>query len=137
MDSAPDFYFDSVSQIKMDRWSQGRVTLLGDAAGCASPMSGMGTSLAVVGAYILAGELKEADGDYAGAFARYEEQMRGFVAGSQQLAEGSDWFVPETWFKLWISRLVWKILPYTPWKNMMIEMPMKVANSISLKKYQL
>ena len=135
MDSAPDFYFDSVSQIKMDRWSRGRVTLLGDAAGCASPMSGMGTSLAVVGAYILAGELKEADGDYTSAFARYEEQMRGFGAAAQKLAEGADWFVPETRFKLWASRMVWKILPYTPWKNMMIEMPMKVANSVSLKDY--
>ncbi len=61
MDSATDFYFDSVGQIKMDRWSRGRVTLLGDAAWCASPMAGMGTSLAVVGAYILAGELREAD----------------------------------------------------------------------------
>jgi 2-polyprenyl-6-methoxyphenol hydroxylase-like FAD-dependent oxidoreductase len=135
MDNAPDFYFDSAGQIKMDRWSEGRVALLGDAAWCASPMSGMGTSLAVVGAYILAGELKEADGDYATAFARYEELMRGFVAGAQQLAEGADWFVPETRFKLWVSRLVWKILPYTPWKNMMIEMPMKVANSVSLKDY--
>ena len=98
-------------------------------------MSGMGTSLAVVGAYILAGELKEADGDYTLAFARYEEQMRGFVAAAQQLAEGADWFVPETRFKLWVSRIVWKILPYTPWKNMMIEMPMKVANSVCLKDY--
>lgn len=136
MDNAPDFYFDSVSQIKMDRWSRGRVTLLGDAAGCASPMSGMGTSLAVVGAYILAGELKEADGDYIPAFARYEEQMRGFVAACQKLAEGAEWFVPGTRFKLWLSRVIWKILPYTPWKNMMIEMPMKVANSIRLKNYQ-
>jgi len=57
MESAPDFYFDSVSQVKMNRWSSGRSVLLGDAAYCASPLSGMGTGMAVVGAYILAGEL--------------------------------------------------------------------------------
>jgi 2-polyprenyl-6-methoxyphenol hydroxylase-like FAD-dependent oxidoreductase len=47
MDEAPDFYFDSVSQIRMERWSTGRSVLLGDAGYCASPISGMGTSMAV------------------------------------------------------------------------------------------
>ncbi|MEO6979174.1 MAG: FAD-dependent monooxygenase, partial [Mucilaginibacter sp.] len=96
MDSAPDFYFDSVSQIRMDRWSDGRIALLGDAGYCASPMSGMGTGMAVVGAYILAGELSKADGDYAAAFARYEERMRPFVTAAQKMAEGAEWFVPTT-----------------------------------------
>lgn len=136
MDSAPDFYFDSVSQIRMDRWSDGRIALLGDAGYCASPMSGMGTSMAVVGAYILAGELNEADGDYATAFARYEQCMRPFVTAAQKMAEGAEWFVPTTRFKLWMSRQIWKILPHTPWKNMMIEMPMKVATSIKLPEYE-
>jgi 2-polyprenyl-6-methoxyphenol hydroxylase-like FAD-dependent oxidoreductase len=135
MDEAKDFYFDSVSQIRMDRWSDGRIALLGDAGYCASPMSGMGTSMAVVGAYILAGELNEADGDYATAFARYEKQMRPFVTAAQKMAEGAEWFVPTTRFKLWMSRQIWKILPHTPWKNMMIEMPMKVATSIKIKDY--
>lgn len=135
MDNATDFYFDSASQIKMDNWSKGRVTLLGDAAGCASPMSGMGTSMAVVGAYILAGELKAAQGEHTIAFARYEAQMRDFVAASQKLADGAEWFVPTTRFKHWMSEKIWKILPYTPWKNMMIEMPRKVANTVTLKSY--
>jgi len=135
MDDATDFYFDSVSQIRMDRWSNDRIALLGDAGYCASPMSGMGTSMAVTGAYILAGELKEADGDYSIAFARYEEKMRPFVTAAQKLAEGAEWFVPTTRFKLWMSRQIWKILPHTPWKNMMIEMPMKVATSIKIKDY--
>ncbi len=78
MENAPDFYFDSVSQVKMDSWSSGRAVLLGDAAYCASPLSGMGTGMAVVGAYVLAGELAEAAGDYAVAFERYESAMRGF-----------------------------------------------------------
>ena len=55
--AAPDFYLDSMGQVRLDRWSQGRVVLLGDAGYCPSPLSGLGTSLALVGAYILAGEL--------------------------------------------------------------------------------
>lgn len=137
MDAAPDFYFDSVSQVKMDRWSAGRKVLLGDAAYCASPLSGMGTGMAVVGAYVLAGELAEADGNYALAFERYESLMRDFVKRCQAIADGgTDWFVPRTRFRLWMSNQMWKILPYTPWKNMMIDVPLKIGNSISLKDYQ-
>ncbi|MBO9730229.1 MAG: FAD-dependent monooxygenase [Chitinophaga sp.] len=135
MDQTDDFYFDAACQIKMDSWSSGRVTLMGDAAHCSSPLSGMGTSMAVVGAYVLAGELKAASGEHTVAFARYEAQMRDFVTAGQKMADGADWFVPSTPFKLWMSEKIWKILPYTPWKNMMIEMPMKVANSITLKQY--
>ena len=58
---AGDFYFDSFAQMHMRSWSSGRVTLVGDAGYCASPLSGMGTSLALVGAYVLAGELGPAD----------------------------------------------------------------------------
>ena len=58
MRNAPDFYFDEMSQIVMDHWSIGRVALVGDAAYCCSPLSGQGTSVALLGAYILAGELK-------------------------------------------------------------------------------
>ena len=61
---APDFYFDRIAQTHMERWSSGRVALLGDAAYCPSPLSGMGTSLALVGAYVLAGELATAGDDY-------------------------------------------------------------------------
>ncbi|MGV4925987.1 FAD-dependent monooxygenase [Streptomyces sp. BHT-5-2] len=83
---APDFHFDSLSQIRMNRWSQGRVVLLGDAGYCGSPMTGQGTSLALIGAYVLAGELKAARGDHLAAFAAYEQELREHVAGTQQLA---------------------------------------------------
>jgi len=135
MDDAPDFYFDAVSQIKMDRWSAARTVLLGDAGYCGSPLSGMGTSMAMVGAYVLAGELKEAAGDHTIAFARYEALMRDFVNRCQKLAEGADWFVPRTRWKLWLSTQMWRMLPYTPWKNMMIDVPVKIGNSIRLKDY--
>jgi 2-polyprenyl-6-methoxyphenol hydroxylase-like FAD-dependent oxidoreductase len=136
MPTAPDFYFDSVSQVKMNKWSAGRAVLLGDAAYCASPLSGMGTGMAVVGAYILAGELAQAGGDYSLAFERYESLMRNFVDQCQKIADGgTDWFVPRTPLRLWLSNQMWKILPYTPWKNMMIEVPLKIGNSIHLKDY--
>jgi hypothetical protein len=61
--------------------------------------------------------------------------MRDFVTQCQKLAEGADWFVPRTRFKLWFSQQMWKVLPYTPWKNVMIELPLKIGNSITLKEY--
>ncbi|MGI5204338.1 FAD-dependent monooxygenase [Spirillospora sp. CA-108201] len=83
---APDFHFDSMAQIHMDSWSKGRVVLLGDAGYCGSPLSGQGTSMAMVGAYVLAGELKAAGGDHRAAFANYEKELRGYVAANQELA---------------------------------------------------
>jgi 2-polyprenyl-6-methoxyphenol hydroxylase-like FAD-dependent oxidoreductase len=137
LESTPDFYFDSVSQVKMDRWSSGRAVLLGDAAWCPSPLSGMGTGMAVFGAYVLAGELAHADGDHQLAFHRYEDEMRPFVQKCQGIADGgADWFVPRTRLRLWFSTQMWKILPYTPWKNMMLEVPLKIGNSIHLKEYR-
>ncbi|MFD6281377.1 FAD-dependent monooxygenase [Streptomyces sp. NPDC060209] len=83
---APDFYCDAMAQIRMDRWSHGRVALLGDAGYCPSPLSGQGTSLALVGAHVLADALAQAPGDHAAAYARYEGRMRDFVALNQSLA---------------------------------------------------
>ncbi|MBB3091929.1 FAD-dependent monooxygenase [Nocardioides albus] len=83
--TAEDFYFDSMAQIKMESWSRGRTVLLGDAAHCAAPLSGQGTSLALVGAYVLAVELGRAT-DHAEAFVGYEKRMRTFVEANQELA---------------------------------------------------
>jgi 2-polyprenyl-6-methoxyphenol hydroxylase-like FAD-dependent oxidoreductase len=80
---APDFHFDSMSQIRMDSWSRGNVVLLGDAGYCGSPLSGQGTSMALVGAYVLAGELAA---DASTAFQRYEEILRPYVAANQDIA---------------------------------------------------
>ncbi|GLY48769.1 FAD-dependent monooxygenase [Lentzea sp. NBRC 102530] len=80
---APDFHFDSMSQIRMDSWSTGNVVLLGDAGYCGSPLSGQGTSMALVGAYVLAGELAK---NPATAFRRYEEVLRPYVLANQEIA---------------------------------------------------
>ncbi|WP_204295526.1 FAD-dependent monooxygenase [Actinoplanes campanulatus] len=74
MDTSADFYFDSISQVELPRWSAGRVTLLGDAAHCPSPASGQGTSLALTGAYVLGRHLGT-----PGGLAAYEAEMRPYV----------------------------------------------------------
>jgi 2-polyprenyl-6-methoxyphenol hydroxylase-like FAD-dependent oxidoreductase len=83
MAAATDFYFDELSQIVMPTWSSGRVALVGDAGYCASPMSGRGTSQALLGAYVLAGELATRD-DHETAFTEYERALRGYVAANQE-----------------------------------------------------
>lgn len=85
LDDTPDFYLDQVAQVVMDRWSSGRVGLLGDAAFSSSPMSGQGTGLALVGAYVLAGELAAAEWNPSTGFARYEARMRAFVEANQEI----------------------------------------------------
>ncbi|WP_405062961.1 FAD-dependent monooxygenase [Kribbella sp. NBC_01505] len=137
MRQAPDFYFDSISQIKLDSYSRGRVALVGDAGYCASPLSGMGTSLAIVGAYVLAGELHAADGDHVRAFAAYDERMRGFVAACQKQAlEGARWFIPATKWFLKVRNLTYRMMPYLPWRNLIEEMSLKVGNAIELTTYE-
>ncbi|MFE0874585.1 FAD-dependent monooxygenase [Streptomyces smyrnaeus] len=84
---APDFHFDSGAQIHMDSWSTGRVVLLGDAGYCGSPASGQGSSMAMVAAHVLAGQLKAADGDHRRAFAAYERELRPWVTANQALAD--------------------------------------------------
>ncbi|NLU71706.1 NAD-binding protein [Streptomyces sp. HNM0575] len=86
MDEAPDFYFDAMAQVHMDSWSRGRVTLIGDAGYCPSPLSGQGTGLALVGAHVLAEAIAAADGDHERAFAAYEERMRPFAEVNQAIA---------------------------------------------------
>ncbi|TYB57614.1 FAD-dependent oxidoreductase [Nonomuraea sp. PA05] len=86
LDGTPAFYFDSITQLHMDTWSRGRVTLVGDAGYCPGPAVGGSTSLAVVGAYVLAGELARAGGDHERAFPAYERAMAEHVRGSRAVA---------------------------------------------------
>ena len=86
MHAADDFVLDSMAQVHLPEWSRGRVVLLGDAAWCPTPLTGLGTSLALVGAYVLAGELAAADP--ATALRRYEEVLRPYVTTAQKLPPG-------------------------------------------------
>jgi len=84
MRDVDDFYFDVLRQVHMPRWLNGRVVLTGDAAWCPTPLSGIGTTLAMVGAYVLAGELAKA-GDAPAALAQYERILRPFIEEGQGL----------------------------------------------------
>ena len=86
LDRTPTFYFDSITQLQLDTWSRGRVTLVGDAGYCPGPAVGGSTSIAVLGAYVLAGELAQANGDYAQACAVYEREMADPVRRSRAFA---------------------------------------------------
>jgi 2-polyprenyl-6-methoxyphenol hydroxylase-like FAD-dependent oxidoreductase len=84
LDRAEDLYFDRVSQIRMDRWTRGRIALVGDAAFCVSLMAGQGSALAITAAYVLAGELASAGGRHELAFDSYERMLRGFIDAKQR-----------------------------------------------------
>ncbi|WIV54603.1 FAD-dependent monooxygenase [Amycolatopsis nalaikhensis] len=84
---AREFYLDSLARVTIDHYARGRVVLLGDAA-YGNTLGGFGTGLAIVGAYVLAGELLAADGDHRVAFARYEELFRGYAKVSQRGSAG-------------------------------------------------
>lgn len=86
MMTAPDFHFDSVSQIRMDGWSRGRIVLVGDAGYSVALASGQGTSVAMVGAYVLAGELATHKDDLASGIASYESELRDYVVRNQEIA---------------------------------------------------
>ncbi|MGW8703056.1 FAD-dependent monooxygenase [Streptomyces eurythermus] len=92
---ADDLFFDAVGQIRMPRWSSGRVALVGDAAYAPSFLTGQGSSLALVGAYMLAASL--ADRDHTAGFAAYERHTREFVTANQeQVGEGDAPLFPTT-----------------------------------------
>jgi 2-polyprenyl-6-methoxyphenol hydroxylase-like FAD-dependent oxidoreductase len=136
MDEATDFYFDSSSQVHMDTWSSGRVVLLGDAAFCASPSSGQGTSLSVVGAYILAGELAASANDHAAAFQEYERRMRPWVIATQKMGRDNiKRFAANNRLELWAQHQLIRILPHLPGKDLFMRRMHKVLNGIDLPDY--
>ncbi|HET9810943.1 MAG TPA: FAD-binding domain [Sphingomicrobium sp.] len=96
LDSADDLYLDNVSQIRMAAWSNDRVGLTGDAAWAPSFLAGEGCGLAIIGSYVLAGELARASGEPA-AFAVYEKRLRSFIGDKQKMAARfGGAFVPKT-----------------------------------------
>ena len=107
LDGCTELYFDRVSQIRMDNWWRGRVALIGDAAFCVSLLAGQGAALAMTAAYVLAGELVRAGGEYRAAFRRYEETLRPYIVAKQNAAvRFSNSFAPRTQFGLVIRHLV-------------------------------
>ncbi|MDO3410584.1 FAD-dependent monooxygenase [Saccharibacillus sp. CPCC 101409] len=90
--SSDDVYFDYLTQIKMPSWSKERVCVTGDAAWCVTPIGGGGSSLALLGGYVLAAFLSQAEADdptgIRAALDRYEKWMRPVIDDAQSLPPG-------------------------------------------------
>jgi 2-polyprenyl-6-methoxyphenol hydroxylase-like FAD-dependent oxidoreductase len=107
MDRTAELYVDRVSQIRMPNWSRGRVAVVGDAAFCVSLLAGQGAALAMIAAYVLAGELAAAHGDHQQAFGRYEALLRDFIGKKQTGAEYlGGMFAPRTRSGLYLRNQV-------------------------------
>ena len=134
MPDAPDFYFDEISQVRVERWARGRVVLLGDAGYCGTPLTGMGTNLSLVGAYVLAGELAAATGPEA-AFDAYQREMAGYVAQGMELPPGGmRMFAPEGRLMIRARAASMRMMGVWPMKQMLAKQFGK-ADAIVLKDY--
>jgi 2-polyprenyl-6-methoxyphenol hydroxylase-like FAD-dependent oxidoreductase len=97
----------------------------------------MGTGLAVVGAYVLAGELATAGSDDAAAFARYERAMRSYVEGCQKLAGSASMMVPSNRFVAGLVRANMRMMPLMPWlRDLPTKMARRAAGAITLPAYR-
>jgi 2-polyprenyl-6-methoxyphenol hydroxylase-like FAD-dependent oxidoreductase len=134
MATAPDLYLDSVSTIEPDSWSRGRITLLGDAGYCPSSLSGMGTGLAVVGAYVLAGELAQP----AATTARRSPGTRASCGPMWRAARGSaGLMVPSSRLGATFVQLNLRLLPLLAWlRDLPAKMARRTATAITLPSYR-
>jgi 2-polyprenyl-6-methoxyphenol hydroxylase-like FAD-dependent oxidoreductase len=132
---APEIYFDSISLVRMDSFVRGRVALLGD-AGYGATIGGMGTGMAVVGAYVLAGELAMARGDHRVAFPRYVERISGYAKGCQKVGANTGPFLaPATARGLWLRNASQHLLTRPRFSRYLDKMTIKAASAITLPDY--
>lgn len=129
-----DLYFARVGEVRLDEWHRGRTVLLGDSVSGGS--LGMGTSMALVGAYVLAGELAAAGGDHRIAFARYQEEMRDYVTRNRKSPPGGrTGFAPRTRGGIWLRNTFLRLLPHLPGRDRMTGNMQEAANAITLQPY--
>ncbi|AGZ40482.1 FAD-dependent monooxygenase [Actinoplanes friuliensis] len=129
LSEADDVYFDTVSQIRMPGWVRGRVALVGDAAYAPSFLTGQGTSLALSGAYVLAGELAK------GTLPAYEKTLRDHVTRNQGLVSGGTAMVPGTRTQLWMRNQAFKLLPLLARTKLAGRSERRAATSLALPTY--
>jgi 2-polyprenyl-6-methoxyphenol hydroxylase-like FAD-dependent oxidoreductase len=142
LEHAGDFYFDSISQIRMPSWSTGRVTLVGDAGYCPGPAVGGGTALAVVGAYVLADELRAAAGDPAMAFRSYEARMREVVQRFRTIGPTvMKTLIPRSRLQVWLTTQALRLVPRLPVTlqrrlSAFQGRPARALEAVTLEKYE-
>jgi 2-polyprenyl-6-methoxyphenol hydroxylase-like FAD-dependent oxidoreductase len=115
IDAANDFYFDSISQIVMNTWTKGRVTLVGDAGYSPGPAVGGGTSLAMVGAYVLAQELADAGPNSQTGLRAYEGRMREIASRARRIGHTTmSTLIPKTRLGILLTPELLRLLTRTP-----------------------
>ncbi|MEU6096088.1 FAD-dependent monooxygenase [Streptomyces sp. NPDC047079] len=135
LETADDLYFDEIAQIHIDRLTKGRVVLLGD-AGYGATMGGMGTGVAVVGAYVLAGELALARGDHRTALAAYEARIRDFAKGCQKISgNAGPFFAPATERRIRSRDRMYRLLASRLLAGFFKRLTEKAATDIELPAY--
>jgi 2-polyprenyl-6-methoxyphenol hydroxylase-like FAD-dependent oxidoreductase len=131
LDDVEEMYFDSISRVRVPRWTKGRVALLGDAAWGVT-LGGMGVGTGVVGAHVLAGELALAGGDHAVGFAAYEERMRAYAGRWQRGASPGQFLAPSNAALLWLRNTM---LATKAVQKMMISGTTRLAGDLALPAY--
>ena len=119
---ADNFYLDDIMQVKLDKWSQDRVVLLGDAAYAPSPLTGQGTQLAILGAYVLAQELSRNREEASAALDKYEARLRSYVGAAQNIPlRGYAPYIlnPQTSWGIWVFRTVVKFVAWSKLSKML------------------
>lgn len=135
MPDASDFYFDTICQVRVDKWWRGRAVLVGDAGYCGSPLTGMGTSMSLVGAYVLAGELAASPDDHEAAFARYQDVLRDYVRECQTLPPGGiNGFAPQSQMMISMRNLSMRMMNHWPMRGMLAKQFQK-ADAVTLPDY--
>lgn len=133
--TADDFYLDALVQVHMQEWSRGRTVLVGDAAYCPSPLTGLGTSLALVGAYVLAGELTSRF-DLGLALRRYEELVRPYVTTGQKLPPGGiRGYAPKSRAAIWLRIASTRLMVSKPFRGLAKKTLFSKADAITLPRY--
>jgi 2-polyprenyl-6-methoxyphenol hydroxylase-like FAD-dependent oxidoreductase len=128
---ADDLYFNRDAQVRVACWSQGRSVLLGDAAFGGS--LGMGTSMALVGAYVLAGELAAAGGDHRAAFAAYERALGDYVRANSRRPPGE--IAPNTRWGIRVRGWILRTATRVPGGGRLMGDMRRTANMVRLRDY--
>jgi 2-polyprenyl-6-methoxyphenol hydroxylase-like FAD-dependent oxidoreductase len=115
LDQADDLYIDSISQVVLDHWTKGRTALIGDAGYSPGAAVGGGTSLAIIGAYLLASELVKARGNHVDGFASYQRQLEPIVRHSRSIGPTAiKMIIPASRPQIWAVAQAVRLLPHLP-----------------------
>jgi 2-polyprenyl-6-methoxyphenol hydroxylase-like FAD-dependent oxidoreductase len=118
--SAPDFYFDAYARVNVEQWWRGRVVLIGDAASCGSPLTGLGTSVSLVSAYVLAGELAGTPADHEAAYQRSQAVLKSYVDACRQLPPGGvNGFAPRSRLMIGARNLSMRMMTRWPMRSLL------------------